>query len=56
MYVCMCTCIVCLYSILVYDIIGSTSDWNVVVLNNIHIDIMDYIIVECPDYSILINM
>ena len=27
----------------VYDIIGSTSDRNVVVLNNIHIDIMDYI-------------
>ena len=26
-----------------YDIIGSTSDRNVVVLNNIHIDIMDYI-------------
>lgn len=28
---------------IVYDIIGSTSDRNVVVLNNIHIDIMDYI-------------
>lgn len=27
----------------VYDIIGSMSDRNVVVLNNIHIDIMDYI-------------
>ena len=27
----------------VYDIIGSTADRNVVVLNNIHIDIMDYI-------------
>lgn len=27
----------------VYDISGSMSDRNVVVLNNIHIDIMDYI-------------
>ena len=26
-----------------YDIVGSTSDRNVVVLSNIHIDIMDYI-------------
>ena len=29
--------------ILVYDIVGSTADRNCVVLNNIHIDIMDYI-------------
>ena len=41
-------CVVrCEYSVslfhAVYDIIGSTSDRNVVVLNNIHIDIMDYI-------------
>lgn len=28
---------------IVYDIVGSTSDRNCVVLNNIHIDIMDYI-------------
>lgn len=28
---------------LVYDIVGSTADRNCVVLNNIHIDIMDYI-------------
>ena len=35
---------VCIYLFrAVYDIIGSTSDRNVVVLNNIHIDIMDYI-------------
>jgi len=27
----------------VYDIVGSTSDRNCVVLNNVHIDIMDYI-------------
>ncbi len=27
----------------VYDIVGSTADRNCVVLNNIHIDIMDYI-------------
>lgn len=27
----------------VYDITGSTSDRNCVVMNNIHIDIMDYI-------------
>ena len=26
-----------------YDIVGSTADRNCVVLNNIHIDIMDYI-------------
>lgn len=29
--------------IIVYDIVGSTADRNCVVLNNIHIDIMDYI-------------
>jgi coatomer subunit beta len=28
---------------IVYDIVGSTSDRNCVILNNIHIDIMDYI-------------
>lgn len=28
---------------IVYDIVGSTSDRNCVVLNNIHIDVMDYI-------------
>ncbi len=28
---------------LVYDTVGSTSDRNCVILNNIHIDIMDYI-------------
>lgn len=27
----------------VYDIVGSTADRNCVVLNNIHVDIMDYI-------------
>ena len=27
-----------------YDVAGSTSDRNVVVLNDIHIDIMDYIV------------
>lgn len=36
--------------ILVYDVSGSTSDRNVVVLNDIHIDIMDYIIpASCND-------
>jgi len=35
---------------IVYDISGSTSDRNVVVLNDIHIDIMDYIIpASCND-------
>ncbi|XP_054168889.1 coatomer subunit beta-like [Oppia nitens] len=35
---------------IVYDISGSTSDRNVVVLNDIHIDIMDYIIpATCND-------
>lgn len=34
----------------VYDISGSTSDRSVVVLNDIHIDIMDYIIpATCTD-------
>lgn len=28
----------------VYDIVGSTSDRNCVILNNIHIDVMDYIL------------
>lgn len=32
-----------LFSLLVYDIVGSMSDRSCVVLNNIHIDIMDYI-------------
>lgn len=36
--------------LLVYDISGSTSDRNVVVLNDIYIDIMDYIIpAQCSD-------
>ncbi|XP_064397244.1 coatomer subunit beta-like isoform X2 [Halichondria panicea] len=35
---------------IVYDIVGSTADRNCVVLNNIHIDIMDYIQPEsCTD-------
>jgi coatomer subunit beta len=35
---------------IVYDVSGSTSDRNVVVLNDIHIDIMDYIIpASCTD-------
>ena len=29
---------------IVYDILGAGSDRNVVVLNDIHIDIMDYIV------------
>ena len=29
---------------IVYDVAGSVSDRNVVVLNDIHIDIMDYIV------------
>lgn len=34
----------------VYDVSGSTSDRNVVVLNDIHIDIMDYIVpASCTD-------
>lgn len=34
----------------VYDVSGSTSDRNVVVLNDIHIDIMDYIMpASCTD-------
>jgi coatomer subunit beta len=37
---------------IVYDISGSTSDRNVVVLNDIHIDIMDYIVpASCSDAS-----
>lgn len=37
-------------SFAVYDISGSTSDRSVVVLNDIHIDIMDYIIpATCTD-------
>lgn len=35
---------------IVYDVSGSTSDRNVVVLNDIHIDIMDYIVpAVCTD-------
>ncbi|XKL64186.1 hypothetical protein PGB90_004272 [Kerria lacca] len=35
---------------IVYDISGATSDRNVVVLNDIHIDIMDYIVpASCTD-------
>ncbi|XP_071452661.1 coatomer subunit beta [Hetaerina americana] len=35
---------------IVYDVSGSTSDRNVVVLNDIHIDIMDYIVpATCTD-------
>lgn len=35
---------------IVYDVKGSTSDRNVVVLNDIHIDIMDYIVpATCTD-------
>ncbi|KAF2358738.1 Coatomer beta subunit C-terminal [Trinorchestia longiramus] len=35
---------------IVYDIKGSTSDRNVVILNDIHIDIMDYIVpATCTD-------
>ena len=35
---------------IVYDVAGSTSDRNVVVLNDIHIDIMDYIVpAYCSD-------
>jgi len=35
---------------IVYDVTGSTSDKNVVVLNNIHIDLMDYIVpASCTD-------
>ena len=35
---------------IVYDVTGSTSDRNVVVLNDIHIDIMDYIVpASCTD-------
>ncbi|RWS18287.1 coatomer subunit beta-like protein, partial [Leptotrombidium deliense] len=34
----------------IYDVSGSTSDRNVVVLNDIHIDIMDYIVpASCSD-------
>lgn len=35
---------------IVYDVSGSTSDRNVVVLNDVHIDIMDYIVpAQCTD-------
>lgn len=38
------------FSFLVYDVSGSTSDRNIVVLNDIHIDIMDYIVpATCDD-------
>lgn len=34
----------------VYDVSGAASDRNVVVLNDIHIDIMDYIVpASCTD-------
>jgi coatomer subunit beta len=34
----------------VYDVSGAASDRNVVVLNDIHIDIMDYIVpASCND-------
>ena len=34
----------------VYDVKGSTSDRNVVILNDIHVDIMDYIVpATCTD-------
>ncbi|GAB6021950.1 Coatomer subunit beta [Chamberlinius hualienensis] len=37
---------------IVYDVSGSTSDRNVVVLNDIHIDIMDYIVpAVCTDFE-----
>lgn len=33
-----------------YDVKGSTSDRNVVILNDIHVDIMDYIVpATCTD-------
>ena len=33
-----------------YDVKGSTSDRNVVILNDIHVDIMDYIVLAtCTD-------
>lgn len=36
--------------ITVYDVSGAASDRNVVVLNDIHIDIMDYIVpASCSD-------
>lgn len=35
---------------IVYDVTGAASDRNVVVLNDIHIDIMDYIVpASCTD-------
>ena len=35
---------------IVYDVTGAASDRNVVVLNDIHIDIMDYIVpATCTD-------
>lgn len=37
---------------IVYDVSGSTSDRNIVVLNDIHIDIMDYIVpASCDDHQ-----
>lgn len=39
---------------IVYDITGATSDRNCVVLNDIHIDIMDYIVpAQCTDQEFL---
>uniref|UniRef100_A0A1X7T6U5 Coatomer beta subunit appendage platform domain-containing protein n=1 Tax=Amphimedon queenslandica TaxID=400682 RepID=A0A1X7T6U5_AMPQE len=39
---------------IVYDIVGSTSDHNCVILNDIHIDIMDYIQpANCTDNSFI---
>lgn len=36
--------------VVVYDVSGAASDRNVVVLNDIHIDIMDYIVpASCND-------
>ncbi len=42
--------ILCLLHYLVYDVTGAASDRNCVVLNDIHIDIMDYIVpASCTD-------
>lgn len=42
--------IIFVFSVSVYDISGAGSDRNCVVLNDIHIDIMDYIVpASCDD-------
>ena len=45
------------FPLLVYDVSGAASDRNCVVLNDIHIDIMDYIVpASCTDTGMHIQV